>query len=157
MGLKTKLKTFFLLDEEENEFIEEETVQNQPVQEPIRETIKRQQPVQPSQAPKQNVVSLQSVQKQSKVILVEPRVYAEAQEIADHLNNHRSVVVNLQRIQHDQALRIVDFLSGTVYAIGGDIQRVGSNIFLCTPDTVEVAGNITELLQENDLHDSRWS
>jgi cell division inhibitor SepF len=70
MGLKTKLKTFFLLDEEENEYMEEETVQNQPVQEPIRETIKRQQPVQPSQVPRQNVVSLQSIQKQSKVILV---------------------------------------------------------------------------------------
>ena len=50
------------------------------------------------------------------MVLSEPRVYAEAQEIADHLKNRRAVVVNLQRIQHDQAKRIVDFLSGTVYA-----------------------------------------
>lgn len=104
-------------------------------------------------AAKQNVVSLQSVQKSSKVVLSEPRVYAEAQEIADHLKNRRAVVVNLQRIQHDQAKRIVDFLSGTVYAIGGDIQRIGSDIFLCTPDNVDVSGTISELISEDD---QRW-
>ena len=48
--------------------------------------------------------------------------------------------MNLQRIERDQARRIVDFLSGTVYAIGGDIQKIGTDIFLCTPDNVEVSG-----------------
>ena len=91
------------------------------------------------------------MQKSSKVVLVEPRVYAEAQDIADQLKNRRAVVVNLQRIERDQARRIVDFLSGTVYAIGGDIQKVGTDIFLCTPDNVEVSGNISELLQEQEF------
>ncbi|RDI47535.1 cell division protein SepF [Falsibacillus pallidus] len=150
MGLKSKFKTFFLLDDEyddmEEEIMEEEA---EPAKQPM---VKAQQG-----NVKQNIVSLQSVQKSSKVILVEPRVYAEAQEIADHLKNRRAVVVNLQRIQHDQAKRIVDFLSGTVYAIGGDIQRIGSNIFLCTPDNVEVSGNISELFTEADIDDTRWS
>ena len=101
----------------------------------------------------QNVVSLQSVQKSSKVVLSEPRVYAEAQEIADHIKNRRAVVVNLQRIQHDQAKRIVDFLSGTVYALGGDIQRIGADIFLCTPENVDVSGTISELIEEEH---QRW-
>ena len=87
---------------------------------------------------------------------MEPRVYSEAQEIADHLKNRRAVVVNLQRIDHDQAKRIVDFLSGTVYAIGGDIQKIGSSIFLCTPDNVEIAGNISELIQDEDFQNTRW-
>ena len=78
---------------------------------------------------KQNVVSLQSIQQSSKVVLIEPRVYAEAQDIADELRNRKAVVVNLQRIEHDQARRIVDFLSGTVYAIGGDIQKIGTRYF----------------------------
>ena len=91
------------------------------------------------------------------MILIEPRVYAEAQDVADHLVNRRAVLVNLQRIQHDQGVRIVDFLSGTVYAIGGDIQKVGNDIFLCTPDNVEVSGNISELMDNNDYDDSRWS
>ncbi|MEI2663968.1 cell division protein SepF [Rossellomorea sp. LJF3] len=148
MGIKSKFKTFFLLDEDEYEY-EEEKYEEEEYEEkkPMKSQLSNS---------KQNVVSLQSVQKSSKMILVEPRVYAEAQEIADHLKNRRSVLVNLQRIQHDQAKRIVDFLSGTVYAIGGDIQRVGDNIFLCTPDNVEVSGNISEFLKEEDLSDSRW-
>ncbi len=107
-------------------------------------------------APKQNVVSLQSVQKSSKVVLIEPRVYAEAQDIADQLKNRKAVVVNLQRIEKDQAKRIVDFLSGTVYAIGGDIQKIGTDIFLCTPDNVEVSGNISQLIQDQDAENTRW-
>lgn len=145
MGIKTKLKSFFLLDDE-YEYTEEEKMDNEMEQEQYSKPTNQ----------RQNVVSLQSVQKSSKVILIEPRVYAEAQDIADHLKNRRAVVVNLQRIEHDQAKRIIDFLSGTVYAIGGDIQRIGTDIFLCTPDNVEVTGNITELMQHNEF-DSRWS
>ncbi|KKK39641.1 cell division protein SepF [Mesobacillus campisalis] len=148
MSLKSKLKTFFALDEE-YEYEEESRIEEEPEQ-----SKQSRQPVQQSQ--KQNVVSLQSVQKTSKVILMEPRVYAEAQDIADHLKNRRAVVVNLQRIEADQAKRIVDFLSGTVYAISGDIQKIGMNIILCTPDNVEVSGNISELMQERDFQESRW-
>jgi len=150
MSLKSKFKTFFLLEDEEFDYKEEEMVEEN------YEQPKQQQQHVKQPAQKQNVVSLQSVQKSSKVILMEPRVYAEAQDIADHLKNRRAVVVNLQRIESDQARRIVDFLSGTVYAIGGDIQKIGSNIILCTPDNVEVSGNISELLHERDLQESRW-
>ncbi|EFR83979.1 cell division protein SepF, partial [Listeria monocytogenes FSL F2-208] len=97
------------------------------------------------------VVSMQGAQFSSRMVLAEPRVYAEAQELADYLKEYKSVVVNLQRISHDQATRIVDFLSGTVYALGGDIQRVGNNIFLCTPDNVEVDGSISEMLDEQNF------
>ena len=146
MSIKSKIKTFFFLDDEydENEEYEETP---EPVKQPQRNQHQVKTP---------NVVSLQSVQKSAKVILVEPRVYAEAQEVADHLKSRRAVVVNLQRIDHDQAKRIVDFLSGTVYAIGGDIQRIGTSIFLCTPDNVEIAGNISEIVQEHDFQDKRW-
>jgi len=147
MGIKSKFKNFFLL-EDEYEY-EEEKNEVEPQTE--------KQPVKTASNKKQNVVSLQSVQQSSKVILIEPRVYAEAQEVADHLVSRRAVVVNLQRIQHDQAIRIVDFLSGTVYAIGGDIQRVGKDIFLCTPDNVEVSGNITEMFDDKNYEDPRWS
>ncbi|MNC66829.1 Cell division protein SepF [compost metagenome] len=88
-------------------------------------------------------------QKNVKVILYEPRSYDEAQEIADHLRSHRAVVVNLQRVRNDQAMRIIDFLSGTIYALSGSISKIGGNIFLCTPDTVEIQGSITEILTES--------
>ena len=91
-----------------------------------------------------NVVNLHAVRSAgAQVILCEPRSYEETQEIADHLRNRRAVVVNLHRVTPEMAKRIVDFLSGTVYAIDGLIQKVGPQIFLCTPDNVEVHGTIT--------------
>ena len=68
----------------------------------------------------------------------------------------KGVVVNLQQNEHDKARRIVDFLSGTVYAIGGDIQKIGMDIFLCTPDNIEVLGSISEFLSDKEFEQSRW-
>lgn len=141
MSMKNKIKNFFYLEEEE----EDVPVQRQqPVQQqvPARKPVKERRASQ--EVPSPTVVSLQSAQKASKVILIEPRVYAEAQDIAEHLKSKRAVVVNLQRIEKDQGFRIIDFLSGTVYALGGDIQRVGTDIFLCVPDNVQVDGAISD-------------
>ena len=80
----------------------------------------------------------------SKMILLEPRAFSESQQIADYLKHRNAVVVNLKRVTPDQAKRIVDFLSGTLYAIGGDLQKLGGGIFLCTPKNVVVDGKITD-------------
>ncbi len=79
-----------------------------------------------------------------KMILLEPRAYSESQQIADHLKKKNTVVVNMKRVTPDQAKRIVDFLSGTVYALGGDLQKIGGGIFLCTPKNVNVEGAISD-------------
>ena len=139
MSIKSKFKTFFFLDDDYAE-MEEDQYEEEYEPEQKQKTTQ-----------KQNVVSLQSIQKSSKVVLIEPRVYAEAQDIADELRNRKAVVVNLQRIDHDQARRIVDFLSGTVYAIGGDIQKIGTDIFLCTPDNIEVTGLFLSFFQKRNL------
>ena len=128
MGVMNKFMNFLGLQEEE-EVVEQERLA--------------------AQERGNNVVSIHS-QKNVKVVLYEPRSYDEAQEIADHLRSHRTVVVNLQRIRQDQALRVIDFLSGTVYALGGGISKIGGNIFLCTPDTVEIQGTITEILADSE-------
>ena len=80
----------------------------------------------------------------SKMILVEPRAYSESQQIADYLKNRNSVVVNLKRVTSDQAKRLIDFLTGTIYAIGGDLQKLGNGIYLCTPNNVNVQGKMRE-------------
>ena len=80
----------------------------------------------------------------NKMILLEPRAYSESQQIADHLKKRNTVVVNMKRVTPDQAKRIVDFLSGTVYALEGDLQKIGGGIFLCTPKNVDVEGAITD-------------
>ena len=79
-----------------------------------------------------------------KMILLEPRAFSESGQIADHLKNRNTVVVNMKRVTAEQAKRIIDFLSGTVYAIGGDLQKIGVGIFLCTPKNVNVEGSITD-------------
>lgn len=81
---------------------------------------------------------------ENKMILLEPRAYSESQQIADYLKNRSAVVVNLKRVTPDQAKRIVDFLSGTLYAIGGDLQKLGGGIFLCTPNNINVEGKISD-------------
>ena len=79
----------------------------------------------------------------NQMILVEPRAYSESQTIADHLKSKNTVVVNLKRVTDAQARRIIDFLTGTLYAIGGDLQEIGEGIYLCTPKNVTVQGKIS--------------
>ena len=76
--------------------------------------------------------------------LLEPRAYSESQQIADYLKKKTSVIVNLKRVTPDQGKRIVDFLSGTLYAIGGELQKLGNGIFLCTPNNIMVEGKMSE-------------
>ena len=90
----------------------------------------------------------------AKMILLEPRAFSESQQIADHLKRRNTVVVNLKRVTSDQAKRIVDFLSGTIYAIGGDIQKVGGGIFLLTPNNVNIQGSISDEKDGKDIHDN---
>lgn len=80
----------------------------------------------------------------NKMILFEPRAYSESQQIANYLKNKNAVIVNLKRVTPDQAKRIIDFLSGTLYAIDGGLEKLGGGIFLCTPNNVPVEGKITE-------------
>ena len=91
----------------------------------------------------------------TKLVLLEPRAFSETQQIADKLKNRNTVVVNLKRVTSEQAKRIVDFLSGTIYAIGGDLQKVGGGIFLCTPNNVKVNGKITDETEGKDIHDNK--
>ncbi len=85
----------------------------------------------------------------NKMILLEPRAYSESQAIADHLKNRNSVVVNLKRVTSDQAKRIIDFLSGVIYAIGGSMQKIGVGIYLCAPKNVNVQGKISDETEKN--------
>lgn len=94
----------------------------------------------------------------NKMILLEPRAYSESQQIADHLKSRNSVVVNLKRVTSDQAKRIIDFLSGCIYAIGGTMQKIGVGIYLCAPKNVNVQGKITDdsSKEKEEKEDIEW-
>ncbi len=93
------------------------------------------------------VVNLHT-QKQGRVVLVDPLSFDEVQGIVDHLKNHKSIIVNLEAIDKDLGKRMVDFLSGATYALGGSMQKVSAGIFLFAPSNVEISGTIREEVDE---------
>lgn len=80
----------------------------------------------------------------NKTILVEPRAFSEAQQIADYLKEQNQVVVNFKRVTSDVSKRIMDFLNGIIYAIEGTMQKLGPGIVICAPKGFEIEGTITE-------------
>lgn len=80
----------------------------------------------------------------NKTILVEPRAFSEAQQIADYLKAKNQVVVNFKRVTSDVSKRILDFLNGIVYAIDGTMEKLGPGIVLCAPKGFEIEGSISE-------------
>ena len=80
----------------------------------------------------------------NKTILVEPRAFSEAQQIADYLKARNQVVVNFKRVTSDVSKRILDFLNGIIYAIDGTIQKLGPGIVICAPKGFEIEGKISD-------------
>ncbi len=90
---------------------------------------------------------------QLKVVIIQPTTYAEAQEIADHLKSKKPVVVNLEKLDRDIAVKIVNFLSGAVYALDGSMQKVSSGILLLAPYNVGIMGDFSDELKMHGLFD----
>lgn len=86
---------------------------------------------------------------QLKVVLVKPERFENASEIADHLKEKRTVVVNLESTHKDIARRLIDFLSGVAYAGEGKIKRVAANTYIITPYSVEIQGDLIDELENN--------
>ena len=89
---------------------------------------------------------------QLKVVLVKPERFENAAEIADHLKDKRTVVLNLESTNKDVARRLVDFLSGVAYAGEGKIKKVAANTYLITPYSVDIEGDLIDELENNGLY-----
>lgn len=143
--MKDKFSNFFKMNDE-YEYVEEYETDSEHDREML-----------PPSSQKKNIVNLSTVQQPSgKVELCEPKSYDEVQDVTDHLLNRRTIIVNLQRLETQEAMRIVDFLSGTVYAIKGDIQKIGKAIFICTPDNVDLSGQISQHDKSEEYFDKGW-
>ncbi len=82
--------------------------------------------------------------KKLEIVLMQSACYEDAQKICDQIKLEKPVVVNLEKVEYQVAQRIMDFLSGTCYALDGSIQKVANNIFVIAPSTVEVSSEIKE-------------
>lgn len=86
----------------------------------------------------------------SKIVLYEPRVYSDAKDVAQNLLSNKAVIISFSRMDDSSARRIVDFITGTVYALNGEIQRIGDKIFLATPPKFVTDGKISDLVDKKD-------
>ena len=100
-------------------------------------------------APKKNKVVNIHATTQLKVVLVKPERFEDASTIADHLNNKRTVVLNLESTNKEVSRRLVDFLSGVAYANNGQIKRVANSTFIITPYNVDIMGDLLDELENN--------
>ncbi len=89
---------------------------------------------------------------QLQVVLVKPDRYENASEIADHLRDKRTVVLNLEKTQKDVSRRLLDFLSGVAYAQEGKIKKVALQTYIVTPYNVDIMGDLIDELENNGLY-----
>ncbi|MEA5134916.1 MAG: cell division protein SepF [Candidatus Fimivivens sp.] len=89
---------------------------------------------------------------QLSVVLVKPERFDDASSIADHLNDKRTVVLNLESTNKDVSRRLVDFLSGVAYANRGQIKRVANSTFIITPYNVDFVGDLLDELENSGVY-----
>ena len=89
---------------------------------------------------------------QLQVVLVKPELFENASEIADHLREKRTVVLNLESTNKEIARRLLDFLSGVAYAQEGKIKKVAISTYIITPYNVDILGDLIDELENNGLY-----
>ena len=109
-----------------------------------------QPPVAPATSKKPKVVNIAATT-QLKVVVVSIEEFDEAREVADHLRSKKPVVINLEKLDKDVARRVVDFISGGVYALGGSIQKVSGGIFLIAPYNVDIMSDVRDELKNTGI------
>ncbi len=143
-------------DEEEDYYEDEDEPEDMdPPPPPPREEPPRRREREYQEPPRRNaggkVVNIHATT-QLQVVLVKPERYENASEIADHLRDKRTVVLNLEKTEKDVARRLLDFLSGVAYAQEGKIKKVAIQTYIVTPYNVDIMGDLIDELENNGLY-----
>ena len=109
-------------------------------------------PVESSSSRRGNRVVNINTTTQLAVVLVKPDRFENAAEIADHLKDKRTVVLNLEQTNKDIARRLVDFLSGVAYANEGKIKKVANSTYIITPYNVDIMGDLIDELESSGMY-----
>lgn len=148
-GFLDKVLQFMGIQEEQEERREEIRARPEPVPEPTpRPTAS------PGGGRRGRLVSLpvpQRIPSSVKVAVMQPRAYEEVEQIADHLKERQPVIISLEGLDKAIARRIIDFVSGTTYALDGTIHRIGEEIFLLAPNNIEIDADFAHSWQKEEL------
>ena len=156
MGLMDKFKDFMGFPEDDYDDYEEEEYDVGPDNEPYATSSPNTNtaPAYTADIPKRNnnkVVTIHATT-QLQVVLVKPERFEDASAVADHLNEKRTVVLNLESTNKDVSRRLIDFLSGVAYANNGQIKRVASSTYIITPYNVDIMGDLLDELENNGVY-----
>ncbi len=102
---------------------------------------------------KKSVVAFPSKSKDKCIILTTPGEYEEAQRIGEYLKNSQPVIVSLEKLPPEDGKQLVDFISGTVFGLDGTVHKIGKQIFLFSPPEIEIMGDMTKQLNEEDWNE----
>jgi len=91
-----------------------------------------------------------------KVVVLEPQEFNEAQVIADNLKNKKAVIINLENADYELGKRLIDFIGGTAYAIGGTMQKIGQGIILVVPPNIDIGGEFKETYPDDQEDVFAW-
>ena len=140
-------------DDDEYEFANEEYFEEEEYEEPKKKAPRRENKVEVKEKPPVSKITpiakaqkKQAVSTGMEVCVIKPTTIEDEIEIADTLLSSRTVLINMEGLNIELAQRIIDFSSGSCYAIGGGLQKVSSYIFILTPSNVEISGDIQDLL-----------
>ena len=86
-----------------------------------------------------------TVQREQKIMVFDPSVFSDVKNIGKMILNGRAGIVNFRKMDENQIHRVIDFLSGLIFAVNGDMQRIGEKIFLCTPKNFKIEGDLSNL------------
>lgn len=100
------------------------------------------------------VVRIHNSNAQMRVVVIQPETFEESRDITNHLKSKKPIVVNLESVDNDVARRIIDFLSGAVYALDGDIQKVSNGIFIVVPNNIDI---MSDIIREEKKTGFRWN
>ena len=145
-------------DEDDEEFEDDYEPSPRPVERRERERSVRSEPsytspaVDELEARRSNKVVNIRAATQLQVVLVKPERFENASEIADHLREKRTVVLNLESTNKEIARRLLDFLSGVAYANEGKIKKVAISTYIITPYNVDILGDLIDELENNGLY-----
>ena len=154
MGVMDKFLNYMKLNEEDDDYYDDdyydEPVEEKPKkipaamrEEPMLEEDKAQKKTTPKVTPmrqtKKNTAGME-------VCVIKPTSFDDSREIGETLLSNRTVVLNFEGLDVDVAQRIIDFTSGSCFAIGGNLQKVSGSIFLATPRNVDISGDLQDII-----------
>ncbi|MCL2254179.1 MAG: cell division protein SepF [Lachnospiraceae bacterium] len=153
MGVMDKFLTYMKLSEEDENYYDEDDFEDEPIevkrkQEPkeISEASEERKKAAPKVTQMQPRMMRKNIGGGMEVCVIKPTSVEDAREITDTLLANRTVVLNLEGIDVEIAQRIIDFTSGSTYAISGNLQKIAHYIFIITPASVDISGDFQEII-----------